>query len=162
MPIRDARLDDLPRIVRIYNSAIPGRQATADTAAITVEARLPWFHAHNPETRPILVLEDDGQVVAWLSLSTFYGRPAYHKTVEISVYVDPAHQGKRAGSRLIEEAIGRAPALGITTILAFIFNHNIPSLTLFTRHGFERWGLLPQVAELDGREADLAILGRKI
>jgi len=29
--IRDARAHDLPAIVAIYNAAIPGRMATADT-----------------------------------------------------------------------------------------------------------------------------------
>ena len=162
MPIRDARPDDLTQIVRIYNAAIPGRQATADTAPVTVEARLPWFRAHDPATRPIRVLEEGEEIVAWLSLSSFYGRPAYRKTVEVSVYVDPGHQGRGAGSRLIEEAIARAPSMGIATLLAFVFNHNAPSLKLFTRHGFERWGLLPPVAELDAREADLAILVRTV
>jgi len=162
MPIRNARTDDLAAIVRIYNCAIPGRQATADTAPVTVADRRAWFQAHNPETRPIRVLEEGGEILAWLSVSSFYGRPAYHKTAEISVYVDPQHQGRSAGSRLLEEAIARAPALGVTTFLAFIFNHNEASLRLFTRHGFERWGLLPQVAELDADEVDLAILGKKV
>jgi phosphinothricin acetyltransferase len=52
--------------------------------------------------------------------------------------------------------------LGIRTLLAFIFAHNAPSLRLFQAAGFERWGLLPRVAEMDGREYSLAILGRRM
>ena len=47
-------------------------------------------------------------------------------------------------------------------MLAFVFAHNAPSVALFERAGFVRWGLLPQVAELDGVERDLAILGRRL
>ena len=55
-----------------------------------------------------------------------------------------------------------APQLGLRRLLAFIFAHNDPSLALFERAGFERWGLLPEVAELDGRLIDSAILGRRV
>jgi L-amino acid N-acyltransferase YncA len=48
------------------------------------------------------------------------------------------------------------------TLLGFIFGHNEPSLQLFYRFGFEKWGHLPNVAELDGIERDLIILGKKI
>ncbi|MDB6139126.1 MAG: Phosphinothricin acetyltransferase, partial [Verrucomicrobiaceae bacterium] len=41
--IRDATAEDLPRIVAIYNAAIPGRLATADTVLVSVESRRPWF-----------------------------------------------------------------------------------------------------------------------
>jgi L-amino acid N-acyltransferase YncA len=60
----------------------------------------------------------------------------------------------------LEKAMARAPSLGINAIVGLIFGHNQPSLDLFERLGFERWGLLPRVARLDGVERDLAILGR--
>ena len=41
--IRNAVDGDLERIVEIYNAAIPGRLATADTAPVSVEARRGWF-----------------------------------------------------------------------------------------------------------------------
>ena len=33
---------------------------------------------------------------------------------------------------------------------------------IFARYGFERWGTLPRVAELDRTDRDLAILGRRV
>ena len=41
--LRAARDADLPAIVAIYNAAIPGRQATADTEPVTVKSREAWF-----------------------------------------------------------------------------------------------------------------------
>ena len=58
--------------------------------------------------------------------------------------------------------LASAPALRIRTVLAFVFAHNAPSIALFEAAGFEAWGRLPRVAELDGIERDLAILGRRI
>jgi predicted O-methyltransferase YrrM len=60
----------------------------------------------------------------------------------------------------LERAIARAPSLGITALVGLIFAHNEPSLKLFQRFGFERWAFLPGVAQLDGVERDLVVMGR--
>jgi phosphinothricin acetyltransferase len=59
-------------------------------------------------------------------------------------------------------AVTRAPALGLHTLLGYIFGHNAPSLRLFESHGFNRWAHLPRVAVLDGTERDLIIVGRRV
>jgi phosphinothricin acetyltransferase len=46
--------------------------------------------------------------------------------------------------------------------MGLIFGHNTPSLKLFERFGFVRWGLLPRVTVLDGIERDVVILGRRL
>ncbi len=159
MPIRDAQTADLPRIVEIYNAAIPGRQATADTAPVTVASREPWFREFDPKRRPLWVSERAAAICGWLSLRSFYGRPAYQATVEAAVYTAPEARRTGVGAELIAHAVAAAPALGIRTVLAFVFGHNGPSLALFRRCGFRDWGKLPRIAELDGVERDLLILG---
>ena len=159
---RDATLDDLPAIVAIYNSTVPSRQVTADLEPVSVESRLGWFHAHGPETRPLWVVEDGGRIIAWLSFSDFYGRPAYRRTAEVSIYLDEAARGKGLGKQLLTEALVSAPELGIDTVLGFIFGHNEASLRLFRGFGFGEWGALPRVAVLDGVERDLLLLGRRL
>jgi phosphinothricin acetyltransferase len=166
---RDATLDDLPEIVAIYNSTIPSRTVTADLTPVTVESRLPWFEAHGPNTRPLWVVEgqapggaDAKRIVAWLSFSDFYGRPAYARTAEVSIYLDQSMRGQGLGTRLLAAALDAAPSLAIDTLLGFIFGHNAASLALFRRCGFHDWGLLPRVAVLDGIERDLVILGRRV
>ena len=101
-------------------------------------------------------------LAGWLSFGPFYGRPAYRATAELSLYIHPAHRRQGLGRGLLTRALDRAPALGFRTLLGFIFGHNLPSLALFERHGFVRWGVLPRVAELDGVERDLVIVGQRI
>ena len=161
--IRHAEARDLAAIVSIYNASIPGRLATADTEPVTVAGREEWFKGFDPASRPIWVAETEaGQVPGWLGLRSFYGRPAYHRTVESAVYVSPDHLREGVARRLITYALAQCPALGIANVLAFVFAHNMPSVTLFEAHGFGRWGLLPKVCEMDGKEHDVLILGKRV
>lgn len=163
MTIRHAQADDLPAVVAIYNAAIPGRLATADTEPVTVAAREPWFREFDPDRRPLWLLSLSGGTVAgWLGLRSFYGRPAYRATAEVAVYVDPAAQRRGVARALLAHAIHAAPALGLRTLLGFVFSHNAPSMCLFERAGFGVWGRLPRVAELDGIARDLSILGLEL
>jgi phosphinothricin acetyltransferase len=159
---RSAQREDLPQIVEIYNSTSPSRQVTADTEPVSAESRVPWFEEHSPDFRPLWVVEAEGHIVGWLSFSSFYGRPAYNKTAELSLYVSAAFRNRGLGSYFLDQSIARAPSLKIDTLLGFIFGHNEPSLRLFQKFGFARWGELPKVAVLDSVERDLVIVGRRV
>jgi len=160
--IRLATETDLPVIVQIYNEAIPCRMATADTTPVTVEDRLEWFRKHDPFAHPIFVYEDSGRIIGWTSLSAFYGRPAYKKTVEVSTYVTTKRQHTGVGTALREHVLSVCPRYGIKTILSFVFGHNLASIRLNENFGFTKWGHLPRVAELDGIERDLIIMGKRL
>ena len=165
---RIARADDLPVIVDIYNSTIASREVTADTEPVSVASRQQWFDDHHPERRPLWVIHaaDDLSaqpvVLGWMSYSNFYGRPAYSGTAELSIYIAEASRGQGIGQYCLEEAIAFAPRIAVHTLLGFIFGHNVPSLALFKKFGFDTWANLPRVANLDGIERDLIILGRRI
>jgi L-amino acid N-acyltransferase YncA len=80
----------------------------------------------------------------------------------LSIYIARDHQRNKNGATLLAEALAQAPRFGLKTLLGFIFAHNEASLRLFENFQFQRWGILPHVAELDGVERDLLILGRRI
>ena len=162
MIIRDAGESDLPIIVNIYNATVPTRMVTAELELTTVEARLPWFREHSPDQHPFWVAESDDRVIGWLDFKKFLPRCAYRGTAEISVYVDEKFRRRGVARCLLEEAIARGPSLEITAMVGLIFAHNEPSLKLFERLGFKRWGLLPRVARLDDLERDLTIMGRHV
>ncbi|MEH1946553.1 MAG: N-acetyltransferase family protein [Nostoc sp.] len=162
MTIRHATETDLPAIVAIYNAAVPSRMATADLEPVSVESRLAWFKGRSPSQRPLWVIEVDGVIAGWLSFQSFYGRPAYSKTAEISIYIAPNFHRSGLGRQLLAQAITESPSLGIKSLVCFIFAHNQPSLKLFETFGFERWGHLPNIAELDSVERDLVIVGLRI
>jgi phosphinothricin acetyltransferase len=97
-----------------------------------------------------------------MSFSNFYGRPAYRHTVELSIYLAPSARGRGLGKLLLQRAVEFAPTIEVKTLLGFVFGHNLASLALFEGQGFRTWARLPSVAELDGVERDLLILGRRL
>jgi len=160
--MRIATESDLTGLVAIYSSTIATRQSTADTTEVSVASRLEWFRQHVPDKRPLLVHEENGTVIGWMSFQSFYGRPAYDNTAEISIYISPAPRGKRLGHSLLAESLELTRQLHIKAVVGFVFSHNTPSLKLFRSFGFEEWGKLPNIAEMDGKEHSLSIFGKRV
>jgi phosphinothricin acetyltransferase len=84
------------------------------------------------------------------------------KDRQISLYVHESFRRRGLGSYLLKNAVAHAPRIRVDTLPGFIFGDNAPSLALFERFGFSRWGKLPKVASLDGVERDLVIVGRRV
>ncbi|MER5394860.1 N-acetyltransferase family protein [Saccharopolyspora sp. NPDC002686] len=163
---RLATSEDLPTIVDIYNSAIPSKAATCDIEPVTVASRKEWLEASDPQRRPIWVgHETDAPhtVTGYLSFEPFLnGRRGYDATADLAVYLHRDHRGRGQGTYLLREAIAHAPKLGIRNIATTIFASNEPSIRLFRAHGFEEWGRLPRVADLDGVVQDVVFVGRPV
>ncbi|MEX2415229.1 MAG: N-acetyltransferase family protein [Paenibacillaceae bacterium] len=160
--IEDATHKDLERIIEIYNSTISSRTVTADLDPVTIDSKRKWFEEHSADSRPLWVMKIEGEIIAWLSFQSFYGRPAYNSTAEISIYISVENRSKGIGSFLLEKAIQESSRLNLTTLVGFVFAHNEPSLALLKKYKFEQWGYLPRVAILDEVERDLVIVGRRV
>lgn len=161
MTIRLAIPEDLPAIVAIYNETIASRMVTADTETVSVADKQSWFDSHD-EKRPIYVYCEHNAILAWISYKSFYGRPAYDGTVELSIYITATARGKGLGKKLMVLAQEQAKKLGIKVLLGFIFSHNIPSIKLFKHFDFSVWGQLEHVAIMDNTPYSLTILGKHL
>jgi L-amino acid N-acyltransferase YncA len=153
---------DLPKIVGTYNSTIDSRLVTADLEPVTIESKQTWFDAHKPNRRPLWIIEMNGTYAGWMSFNSFYGRPAYDGTVEVSIYLEETARGKGLGKICLQKAFDVCQELNIKTLLGFIFDHNEPSLQLFYKMGFEKWAHLPKIANMIDAERGLIILGKRI
>jgi phosphinothricin acetyltransferase len=161
MQIRIAEINDLAAIVNIYNSTIPSRMVTADTQSVSVSEKLDWFNNFQ-EPRPIWVAIENEKVIAWLSFKSFYGRPAYAGTIEIAIYIDEQFRAKGIGKTILQFAIAAAKERNIHTLLAYIFEHNLPSIQFFQKNGFVNYGVLPEIAIMDQKHYSLGIYGLKV
>lgn len=157
-----AQQSDLEKIVATYNSTVASRLVTADLEPVSVESKQQWFNAHTPTKRPLWIVLCDGNYAGWMSFNSFYGRPAYDGTVEVSIYLESSARGKGLGKACLDKAFEACADLHIKTLLGFIFDHNEPSLQLFYKMGFEKWAHLPKIANMIDAERGLIILGKRI
>src|SRR5690606_11001071 len=122
-----------------------------------VESRIAWFDEHEPSSRPLWIVHSAAENIGWVSFQSFYGRPAYRHTSEISLYLEESSRHKGLGKIILEKVIESCPALKIKTLIGFIFAQNEPSMRLFSTMGFSIWGHLPGIAEFEGEERDVNI-----
>lgn len=92
---------DLKEIVEITNQAIRTKIFTGFTEEFTVNGRKRWFKEHIKSKYPILVAENEGKIVGWISISPYRsGRKALEKTVEVSYFVHEDYKRKGIGNKI--------------------------------------------------------------
>ncbi|MDR0534809.1 MAG: GNAT family N-acetyltransferase [Puniceicoccales bacterium] len=155
--ISPARLADAADIVRIYNVSVLQTVATFQTRADTVERRRAWLRAH-VGAHPAFVARLAGRVVGWCSLSAYARNEAWSHTVEDSVYLDAAAQGRGFGKRMLRHLLGEAASLGHRIVLARIEAGHAASIGLHARLGFVETGRLLRVGWKFGRWHDVAYM----
>ncbi len=148
--IRLATADDLPAINAIYNHFVLCSTCTYREEPETMEDRVAWFDHHGPK-HPITVVELDGEIVGWGSLSPYHSRCAYRNTVENSVYVAHTHHRRGIGRMLLLDLIDRARAVGHHTIIAGIDAEQQASVALHEQAGFKQVAFLNEVGYKFGR-----------
>ncbi len=154
--IRPAAPDDLVAINDIYNHYVRTCTCTYQTVDSTLEERRQWLAARGPQ-HPAYVGVQNGEVVAWHSLTHFKPREAYARTVENSIYVRHSLLGKGLGRAMMEHQMGVAQALNHHAILAVISADQTPSIRLHTDFGFTQVGLMKEVGHKFGRWLNVAL-----
>ncbi|WP_124727472.1 GNAT family N-acetyltransferase [Staphylospora marina] len=142
--IRAARPEDLPALTGIYNHAVIHTTATFDLEPQSLEERKRWMESHGP-LHPLLVAEEDGNVLGYCGILPYRTKPAYSRTVEISVYVHPEARRRGVAGRLMEAMIQLARSLKHHVIIAGITGGNEASFRLHRKYGFREVGVLKEV-----------------
>jgi L-amino acid N-acyltransferase YncA len=153
---RAARPADAAAIARIYNEGIEDRVATFETEPRTADDILRWLE----EDLPLVVLESDGEVVAWAVAHRYRERAAYAGVGEFSVYVARAARGHGFGRAAVEGLIDECEQRGLWKIVSRVFPENEASLALCRSLGFREVGVYRRHAKLDGEWRDVVIVER--
>jgi L-amino acid N-acyltransferase YncA len=157
MIIRKADIEDLKFVLEIYNEAVLNTVATFDTEPRTMEQQKTWFE-HHGDRHPLLVAEDDGEVVGWASLSAWSDRRAYDDTVEISLYVRAENRGRGVGKALMQAVVEAGKAAGLHSIIARIAGGNEASIRLHRSAGFQDIGVMREVGWKFGRRINVHLM----
>lgn len=163
MNIRLATEQDWEDIINIYNQAVEEFSSTADMEPISVESRLDWLKQHSTPTYPLFVCEADHVIMGWCSLSPYRpGRAALRTVAEISYYIHKDHRRKGVADLLVSHALRVSSERGFENLIAILLDTNHASIQLLEKHGFKKWGHLPDIADFKTRRCGQYIYGKKI
>src|SRR5690554_486864 len=154
MIIRPAREADLPQILDIHNHAIRNLDAIWTEAEETLADRAAWLFDRTAHGFAVFVAEENGAIVGHASYGTYRSRSGYNKTVEHSIYLREAAQGRGAGKALMAALIDDAKAKDFHLMVAVIEAKNTASIKFHERFGFEMAGMLPQAGFKHGKWLD--------
>ncbi len=158
MRTRSATVDDAEVIARIYNQGIDDRIATFETTPRSGEDIRRWFDG----VHPIVVVEDDGGIVAFASTSTYRPRECYAGIAEFSVYVAREARGHGAGRLAMEALMKAAEKAGFWKLVSRVFVDNAASRSLLQALGFREVGVYEKHGKLDQTWRDVVIVERVI
>jgi L-amino acid N-acyltransferase YncA len=157
MIARRATTSDAAAIARIYNQGIDQRIATFETRHRTAADVEKWFDGH-----PIVVIEENGEVIAFASTSTYRPRDCYGGIAEFSVYAADSARGKGAGRAAMLALFDAAREAGFWKLVSRVFVENAASRGLLQSVGFREVGTYERHAKLDGVWRDVVIVEKQL
>ena len=157
MITRLAVATDAEAIARIYNQGIAERIATFETEPRT-SAQIAAQLADKGDRFPTVVVERDGQVVAWAGAGAYRSRGAYAGVAEHSVYVDRTARGTGAGRAALAALFRAYEERGFWKLVSRIFPENVASIALHERAGFRIVGTYRRHGKLEGQWRDCVIV----
>lgn len=144
--IRQAKPDDAPSIVNIYNHYILHTHATFEISPIDSSEMVKRMEKVQHEFNlPWLVLEDQNQIVGYVYATQWKARVAYSKTTETSIYLHKDQGGKGYGLPLYSELMNQLKTLGYHAIIGGMSLPNEASRALHEKLGFKKIGEFKEV-----------------
>jgi L-amino acid N-acyltransferase YncA len=153
--IRYATSADAASICTVYNHYIATTTISfeeepvspADMAqriADVAKANLPW-----------LVMLDGDKLIGYAYATKWRVRAAYRFAVESSVYLDPDHAGKGAGTMLYEALLAELRQRDLHLVIGGIAQPNEASVRLHERLGFQKVAHFSEVGLKFGKWVDV-------
>jgi phosphinothricin acetyltransferase len=158
MHARAACPEDAPAIARVYNEGIEDRVATFETRPRTAADVAAWFDG----VYPVIVVEREGEVIAFASASLYRPRECYRGIAEASLYVARAARRCGAGRLALAALIEACERAGFWKLVSRVFTDNTASRALIGSLGFREVGVYEKHGRLDGVWRDVVIVERLI
>jgi L-amino acid N-acyltransferase YncA len=154
---------DIPAVTRIYAEAVLNGTATFELVPPDEEEMSRRRTSLVDGGFPYLVADLSGEVAGYAYAAPFRTRPAYAFTVEDSIYVAPAWQGKGIGRALLNALVAECETRGFRQMIAVIGDSaNEGSVALHLGAGFEAVGTIRDVGRKHGRWLDTPILQKSL
>jgi L-amino acid N-acyltransferase YncA len=163
MLIRTAQPHDLAVITGIYDHAVRHGTASFELEPPDEKEMTRRFGTLRDGGYPYLVAEIEGEIAGYAYAGPYRARPAYHWTVEDSIYIAPRSHRRGVGRALIERLIAEAEAAGFRQMIAVIGDSaNAGSIELHRGAGFRMVGTFDNVGFKFGRWLDSVLMQRPL
>jgi phosphinothricin acetyltransferase len=160
--VRDATPEDLPAVAAIYTHFTLRTTNTVNTEVRTPREWRDRFDdniANGPYH--LLVAVADGAVAGFVETQRFRPKPAYDRSLELSVYVAPDLQGRGVGAALYTTLFARLQGdVRFHRAFSIIALPNDPSVAFHERHGFVHRGTLSEAGFKFDQYLDIAYYER--
>ena len=142
--IRNYQKSDAIAILDIINYNILNATALYDYSIRNLAQQESILESKIQAGFPVIVAENNGEVVGFGMYSEFRFREAYKFTVEHSVYVQQNSQGLGIGKLLLTELIQLARKQGLHTMIGVIDAENQKSIDFHHQFGFKTVGVIKE------------------
>jgi phosphinothricin acetyltransferase len=142
--LRKYKKSDAIAILDIINYNILNATALYDYTIRTLEQQEAILETKLHSGFPVIVAENNGEVVGFGMYAEFRFREAYKYTVEHSVYVQQESQGLGIGKLLLTELIKLAKQQGLHTMIGVIDAENQNSIDFHHQFGFKTVGIIKE------------------
>lgn len=163
--IRDAEVEDAAQIAAIYRPFVEESRISFELTAPNGHEIGQRMAAIQQAGYPYLVAEEDGRILGYAYVSGFRARPAYHWTVEDSIYIAKDESGKGIGRMLLSMLIEECVRRGFRQMIAGIADDGVLSPASIAFHkalGFKEMGRLPDIGFKTGEWVDVLFLQRSL
>ena len=103
----------------------------------------------------VAMLDEADRVVGFAFLHPYRSGRTFHRTAEITYFIQPEHTGKGIGSTVLRQFRQAAMEMGIEIFLANISSRNEGSLRFHRKHGFEECGRFRRIGRKFGEDFDV-------
>lgn len=154
--IRPAVAADAARICAIYNPYIASTTITFEEAPVAEMEMARRILDVNEAGLAWLVAALGGEIIGYAYATRWRARPAYHHSVESTIYLDPEASGRGFGESLYRRLLDELHSRGLHAVIAGIAQPNARSVALHERLGFKKVAHFTEVGFKLGRWVDVA------
>lgn len=162
LELHEAREEDLPGLIAIYNEVIANSTAVYYNQPVTLEERREWWQSRRAQGYPLLIARDAQGVAGFATFGDFRTWPGYRFTVEHSLHVRADGRGRGIGTQLLRALFPYAAALGKHVMVGGCDAANAAAIRFHERLGFSQVGHLREVGYKFNRWLDLVFLQRTV
>ena len=156
--IRAATTSDVAALTAIYNDVIATTNAIYREDQVDISERMAWFEDKRAHGYPVIVADQEGEVVGYGVFGSFRFGEGYNHTVEHSVHVAQSHRGQGIGKEILEYLVRLAREQNRKVMVAAIDSTNTASINLHAAYGFKESARMPHIAQKHGQPLELVLM----